>query len=333
MEDLLERFAAGPLSPDADTLARGRSVTIAAAERHTRSEPSGSRGRLRAGSPSFAFGLGRSRRPKLFAALAAVAILLMATVGVAAESGPGQPFYHLKLNVEAIGLPAAGSSQRAQVDLSRAQARLDEIAGKAKGSDWKAAADAADAYAQVVASMSTPAPGAAGAAYRATLQRQLALLESLRATSHGDESEALDTAIARLKALLGENAESTPRPSPTACDTPGHGHSGNGNGSGNENGNGNDGRNGGSGRADASDCQTPAPAAGPTSGSGEGPRVPGNNGSSGPDEGGQGGSAGPSPEPTSTPHGNSGSQPDGTNAPPGNSHHVPDSPEPSHSPD
>ncbi len=109
MVDLLERFAAGPLSPDADTLARGRSVTIAAAERQTWSEPSGSRSRLRAGSPSFTFGRGRSRRHKLFAALAAVAILLMATVGVAAESGPGQPFYHLKLNVEAIGLPAAGS--------------------------------------------------------------------------------------------------------------------------------------------------------------------------------------------------------------------------------
>ena len=334
--DLLAKYAADSLSPDRAALSRGRDAMLAAlqATPMTARTDAGDAmaavpGRRLSRQPvtvPFGRSIG-SRRAKLLAGMAAVAILLVAAVGVAAESGPGQPFYRLRLSVEAVALPPAGSTARTQADLGRAQARLDEIEGTSRGGDWKAAADAAEAYDQVVASMAAPAEGAAGAAYRAQLEDQLAHLLSLRAHSQGDESQALDRAIARLEALLGKGPQASPSPSPTPCATPAHGHqgsdgNGNGNGNGNGRGNGADGSGApvqsappsaappGADNSGAADCDvspTPVPVAT------EGPH---GNGSGGPGDSGSDGSGGrpgnASPNPSHTPHGNGGDQPDAT---------------------
>ena len=351
LEDLLNTYAAEALSPDAATLARGREAMLAAmAAKAERAESPGPA--LVAGSgavskvdrqptvaPAGSFGPsvgGRSHggrstgsmRPKLFAAMAAVAILLVGAVGVAAESGPGQPFYRLRLNVEAVDLPPAGSTARAQADLTRAQARLDEIVGKESGGDWNAAADAASAYDQVVASMATPAAGTAGLADRQKLEDQLASLLALRDHWHGEELQALDKAIARLQALLGQAPAASPSPSATSCAAPGSagdGHDGTGNGNGN-------GRGDGSGHP--GDCQgssSSSPAAGNPGGGSNHSGETAEPGPSGQSKGGPGDGSASTPSPSAG-HGKGGGKPEGTAAPSDGGHHGQSSPEPSRSP-
>jgi hypothetical protein len=223
---LLQRYAADSLSPDETTLSRMGAVVRAAfvdsaMDRETASG-------FDAVLPDPAFGARRrswSRR-RVGAALLAVAVLTLSTVGFAtAESGPGQPFYRLRLGFETVNLPPTGSQDRLAADLARADARLNDIAGQAAASNWGGAADAADAYRQVIVSVTLPSDPTAKAPAIDRLDGQLARLEQLKSGSRAPATAALDGAIAALCKLLGipvpiSDAPSVPsaRPSTPARD-------------------------------------------------------------------------------------------------------------------
>jgi hypothetical protein len=216
---LLSSYAAGALSADEATLARVRAATLQAAAAQASGRPRPQHAR---------HGIGVFH-PRILAAAAAVAVLLSSAVGlVAAESGPGQPFYHLRLGIEAINLPPAGTHDRTAADLDRAQARLDEITSEADRGNWSAAADAANAYADVVASMTVPGDAEGRARLRQNLTAQLARLQQLQSRSPAASSRSLANAIARVEALLAgdeEPAQPTPEPSANASGVPSTGPS------------------------------------------------------------------------------------------------------------
>ncbi len=229
---LLGQYARVCLSPSRDTLSRVRSATLTAAAAAAASAPEVGRQRSRMGARPAAAAF----HPRLAAAVAAVGVLLIGSVGfAAAQSGPGQPFYHLRLDLEAAGLPPAGSTARADADMDRAQARLNDIASAVARHDWNAAADAADAYADVVTPMSPPRNPKALEQFQANMTRQLNRLTALKAQSPAQAATAMDNAIARLQALL-ERGLPTNQPTDDPCKqtgpdkpkaTPGTGNNGN----------------------------------------------------------------------------------------------------------
>jgi hypothetical protein len=217
--DLLGAYA-GSISPDEATMSRvGASVRAAFVESTT-----ARRAGIAVGLDAQGEAGGRGRawswsRRRAFAAICAVAIVTLSTVGLAAaESGPGQPFYRLRLGIESVNLPPAGSQDRLAVDLSRADARLDDIATQAAASNWNGAADAANAYADVIATIALPSDMSSKGGALDRLDGQLARLEQLRTTSNGPETVALDRAIAALSAILG-----IPIPTPAPALTPNSG--------------------------------------------------------------------------------------------------------------
>jgi hypothetical protein len=202
---LLERYASESLSPDEATLSRmGGVVRAAFVESVTEREtgfgyPAGPLIGPPGGRPHLRWG-----RRRAAAAFCAVAILTLSTFGfAAAQSGPGQPFYRIRLGIETVNQPPAGSQDRLAADLVRADARLNEIAGSAGGSDWNAAADAASAYRETLTGVTLPTDATSRAQVLKHLNDQLARLEQLRARSKGPATAQLDDAIAALRNLLG----------------------------------------------------------------------------------------------------------------------------------
>jgi hypothetical protein len=229
----LESRAAALLSPDESALARMGSAVRAAFVATITETADGIQFQLGAGSLddlSIAGGSGPAiaghpkwswNRRRGFAAICAVAILTLSTVGfAAAESGPGQPFYRLRLGIETVNQPPAGSQSRLDADLARADARLAEIAAASAAGNWSAAADAASAYADIVAGLTLPQDATTRAQAQARLHEQLARLEQLGAVSRGSATAALDKAIAAVSAVLGIAVPVLPAPasspSPTA---------------------------------------------------------------------------------------------------------------------
>ena len=190
LEMQLRRFAADDLSADEATLSRIELRAMAAF--------------VESAAPPRRSAWNRRRA---VATIGAVAVLMLSTVGLAtAESGPGQPFYRLRLGLESVNLPAAGSESRLDADLDRGAARLDDIAHEAANSMWSGAADAAGAYVDAMSGITLPVDAAAGAAGNsavARLQAQLARLVQFRAASHDPETAQLDRAIALVAEILG----------------------------------------------------------------------------------------------------------------------------------
>jgi hypothetical protein len=131
LETLLERYSATRLGPDRAQLARGRVAMLAADAHPTRAGAStgGVRSRLRGWS------------------LAAVLALLVTATGglVAAQSGPGQPFYGLRLAVGSLTLPGDEPGHErglaAQLD-----DRLSEVGAAARTGDGQGALAAIHEY-------------------------------------------------------------------------------------------------------------------------------------------------------------------------------------------
>jgi hypothetical protein len=212
-------LAEGPLSPDADALARMRATSIAAFR-----EAAGTAGAAKkAGAPAVVPAArsvaadGRHGAPLRFrfaAAGLAVALLTVSGVGfAAAESGPGQPFYRARLTVESLFLPPAGSDARLDADLDRAQARLDEALAAASRSDWNAEADAMGAYVDVVASISVPGEAAAAERMQQRLGQQLASLQQMHVTAQGGARQEIGRAIDSVDSVM-RRAGGSPSPGP-----------------------------------------------------------------------------------------------------------------------
>jgi hypothetical protein len=216
---ILEEYSAGPLSPDRAALDRMGAV---ARQAFLEAQP----GRGASGVPARGWS---ARRVRLAAAFS-VAVLVLSSAGlVAAESGPGEPFYRARLAVEAWFLPASGSEARLDADLDRAQARLNDATEAAARSDWNAEADAMGAYREVVESMSLTQDPAARETARQRLLQQLTGLEGLRAGAQAGAVAAVGGAIDSVNAVLARGAgEPTPGASgsgPTATPSQGPGSS------------------------------------------------------------------------------------------------------------
>jgi hypothetical protein len=74
-----------------------------------------------------------------------VALLAGASVVAAAEAGPGQPLYHVRLTIETLTLPPQGAA-RVQALLGQLDTRLSEAREAGKRGDHGAVADAVSAY-------------------------------------------------------------------------------------------------------------------------------------------------------------------------------------------
>jgi hypothetical protein len=224
---MLSAYAADSLSPDTETLSRMSVVVRAAfadspASRNAGLAPeAGSAGA--AGLRGLVLGRGHRRT---IASLCAVAVLTLSSVSfVGAQSNPGQPFYRLRLSLEGVRLPFEQPANPLQSNLDKADARFADIEREAAAKDWSAAADAAGAYGDVVASISLPTDAATKAGALQRLDAEMARLERLRLTSRAPETAALDKAIAAICGLLG-----IPVPTPPASATPPATNQGNGNG-------------------------------------------------------------------------------------------------------
>jgi hypothetical protein len=136
--------------------------------------------------------------------------MLIAAGGVAAaESGPGEPFYRVRLDAEALFLPPPGSDARLTADLDRAQARLAEAQQAASSGNWNAEADALGAYSEVVGSMALSGTPTNLEAAETRLRSQLENLVRLQSGAGGDAPAGVSRAIDEVDALLGR-APATP---------------------------------------------------------------------------------------------------------------------------
>jgi hypothetical protein len=219
---MLEGYAVGPLSPDEETLARMRATVRAAfADSQLSRDPGPSAEAGAARVPSAGWRIWSRRRRRAFASICAVAILTLSSVGLAgAESNPGQPFYRLRLGIEAVNLPFQVQPSPLDAALTRAESRLAEAGDEAASADWNAAADAVNAYRETLGSIALPGDQPAAVAALQRLDLQLARLEQLRGASHPPETAALDGAIAALCDLMGIPIP-TPTPAPaTASPSP-----------------------------------------------------------------------------------------------------------------
>jgi hypothetical protein len=241
-------YAADSLSPDAAVLSRMGGVVRAAFLQSGPNEDVAAETRLATASGSGSLGglhWGRGRRRTL-AALCAVAVLTLTSASfVGAESNPGQPFYRVRLSLEAVRIPFQQPADPLQSMLDSADARLADVEREAAVKDWNAAADATGAFDDVIASISPPTNDTAAAASQ-RLGAELSRLEHLRLTSGAPETAALDKAIEAVSRLLGlpvpkPSASATPavpgttdsdgRPGERATPTPGKGHDRDGSGS------------------------------------------------------------------------------------------------------
>ncbi len=157
--------------------------------------------------------------PRPATAFALALTLVFASAVAAIESGPGEPFYGLRLALEAVTLPAAGSPARALADLDRASARLAE-AERAAGRGDEAATEAAlAAYDDVLAGLTVPVDRETAGTFEAALAGQLRRVERLKATVGPGARAELETGAARLahlEAALQAGPAGSPAPSPAA---------------------------------------------------------------------------------------------------------------------
>lgn len=141
IETLLERYSDERLAPTRHQLTSMRAQLVQSYV-----------GRPWAESRAPRRGPGRLWRWAL-AATTAIAALAIGTSFAAAESGPGQPFYHARLTLESLTLPAQGSA-RVQALLQQLDARLAEARSAGQRGDRAAVADAVEAYDQTLDSLS-----------------------------------------------------------------------------------------------------------------------------------------------------------------------------------
>jgi hypothetical protein len=199
LEILIDRYTATRLAPSVDQLARGR-VTILTAVTPPRSVPVAPRPFLRGWSLAAAF-----------------ALLLIASASVvAAESGPGQPFYGLRLAIGSAFLsgeePAHERGLAAQLD-----DRLAEVRAAARDGDGAGAQAAIHEYLNTLSQLTRTA--ITDPAILALLQRHQDTLQDLLsvapAQATGGVQEALDAA-GKVHGVAPPGDSTVPHPTPGA---------------------------------------------------------------------------------------------------------------------
>lgn len=150
LEARLRAYAEGTLNPRPEAMAAIRVRLMAQARRRGAApQPEGVWARLRRLADALGQGgMAPLRRPALAAALA-VAILLGGAGAVAAGSGPGGPFYGLRLWLEEATLPSEANA-RAQAELKLLAERIDEAQDAARSGNEAGVAAALNAYRQIL---------------------------------------------------------------------------------------------------------------------------------------------------------------------------------------
>jgi hypothetical protein len=171
--------------------------------------------------------------------LVAACLSLAIAGGAMAAAQAGGPLYPTRMWLETIVLPADGAA-RADADLERLEARMQEVIAAARKGDHAAVAAALSAYQQIADEALLAASGDAAAIdrIRIALDRHLAVLTAVAAKVPPQASEAIgrniDRAIERNGATLeriqsnkggpatqpGPAAKPDKTPKPTAAPTP-----------------------------------------------------------------------------------------------------------------
>lgn len=191
LEILMNRYAAGLLAPRADRLAESRAAILHAFATHASSIPY------------------RGRRPVLrgWSLAAAFASLLVAGSGlVAAESGPGQPFYGLRLAIGSATLPldepAHDRGLAAQLD-----DRLTEVRTATRVGDGRGALAAIHEYLNTLHELARN--GVTDPAILALLQRHEETLQKLLSAAPAQATAGVQQALD----AAGKVGGAVPRPS------------------------------------------------------------------------------------------------------------------------
>lgn len=200
------------------------------------------------------------------APVAALAACLVLGAGVAAaQDGPGQPFYPVRLALESWSLPPTGTTARWSAELGYLGTRLQEVQAATARGDEVGATAALDAYADQVDALSAEAkgPGADAAQLAARLDGDRIVLAGLPDAASAAVKAALQHVGQAQQSLAspgnGNKGGNGPAGSGNSngggsggSGGSGNGQGGNGTGAGNGSGNGNGGGgNGGGGNGDA----------------------------------------------------------------------------------
>jgi Domain of unknown function (DUF5667) len=158
------------------------------------------------------------RLPRLVGiAVALAAVLALAGTVAAAESGPGQPFYGLRLTIESLTLPSGGSARTqallAQLDRRLAEARQESAKGDANG-----VSDAVRAYLTTLSEISgSTGQGVSQTAVDAALQQHVSVLNDLLGSAPAAAQPGLQRALDHTQQALQR-----PTPAPAASSQPSH---------------------------------------------------------------------------------------------------------------
>lgn len=191
LELLLERYAVTRLAPDADRLTDGRAATLAA---------------FAAADDKPA--LRRASTLRGWSLAAACSVLLIASGGlVAAESGPGQPFYGLRLALGSVTLPGEEPAHdRGLAD--RLDDRLMEVRAAARSGDSRGAQAAIDEYLHTLSQLSSN--GITDPAILALLQHHQDTLHELLSVAPAQAADGVQEAIDAARNAGGAVPHPTP---------------------------------------------------------------------------------------------------------------------------
>ncbi len=200
----LERQLASALAPDPVRLQRARAAVLASYQ------------------ATFESAARRPARPSVrgWAMAGAFAVLLVGGAGVvAAESGPGEPFYGVRLAIGSLLLPNEAAARdrglASELDDRLAEARL-----ASRDGDVAALTAALQAYRRTLSELSTG--GISDPSVIGALQRHQEVLQGLITNAPGNAQDGLQQALheAQLAADTTPKAIPSPAPPATAPDNP-----------------------------------------------------------------------------------------------------------------
>jgi hypothetical protein len=210
--DLADRLTAAvdALGPSAAALTRMEAVVMAGFQAAPGTAAAGRRLRLPALQVPMILPGRWSRR---IAAFGLAGSLVFGSVALAlGVSGPGQPLYRLRLQVETMSLPAPGSAARFDADARRTGTRLDELTAADRTGDAASAADAAGAYeAEVNDALAANADAFGQARLAALLAQQAQYLARLAETAAPPVRPSIESAA--RAARNATDAIAAPKPS------------------------------------------------------------------------------------------------------------------------
>jgi len=181
VEDLLARYAARDLSPTPDQWRRPRAASLQVVAARAAARPT--RHGFRVTSRRLTFVLG------------VTALLSVAATAAAAESGPGQPFYEIRLKIETLGVPAAGAA-RTDALFAQLDRRLDEATAQSGQRNALGVADAVRAYRATLSEMRAGiGPDVSRIAIEAGLERHVSVLQKILGSTPQDAQGGVRTAL------------------------------------------------------------------------------------------------------------------------------------------